>query len=62
MQYRNTASILKILISLSVFLIFKLCVRTALPCPEEDYNTVVETLASKRSSAELRIGIEETPR
>ena len=27
-------------------------------CPEEDYNTEVETSATKRTSAELRVGLE----
>ena len=36
---------------------------TVLPYPEEDYNTVVETSAIKKTSAaELRVGIEETSR
>ena len=34
---------------------------TVLPCLEEDYNTVVEMSALK-TSAELRVGIEETSR
>ena len=29
-------------------------------CPEENYNTVVKTLATESTSAELRVEIEET--
>ena len=31
-----------------------------MPCPEEDYNTVVEASATERTSAEIQVGIEET--
>ena len=39
------------------FLVLEPCL---CPCTDEDYNTIVETPAIERTSAELRVGIEET--
>ena len=40
--------------------VWEQCFCTALPCPEEDYNTVVETSANKSTYGEVQAEIEET--
>ena len=57
-KHWNYAIYLLVVVTLSrLILVFKLCFCTALPCPKEDYNTVVETAATKKELL-LNFGLE----